>query len=262
MNDNSNNQIRFTFHIYNNMNNNNLNEHIDDLEGYDEEYEDDEDNESLEYTPHDNFFTNNRTSLQCQICREMVNIFDFDDHIASHMSDISQSAVSTFTSILQPLSTVPSIASLFGLSNSSPFTNPPLNTFEGISFSNLFHSSHNFPLSLSQTLSLSYQIFDDNVYNDYEANLRLADLIGKVEVGVSNIDNVSKIIDKDTLEDGTICSICIEDIKKSDNKCRELICAHKYCDGCISKWLSTSKRCPVCNIDIDEKLSNMRTNTL
>lgn len=266
MNDNSNNQIRFTLHIYNNMNNNNLNEDIDNLEGYDDEYEDnyeddDEDNESYEYTPHDNFFTNNRTSFQCHICRDIVNIFDYDEHIASHMTEISQNTVSTLTSILQPLSSVPSIASLFGLSNSSPFLNPPLNTFEGISFSNLFHSSHNFPLSLSQTLSLSYQIFDDSVYNDYEANLRLGDLIGKVEVGVSNIDKVSKIIDKDTLDDGTICSICIEDIKKSDNKCRELICAHKYCDECISKWLSTSKRCPVCNVDLDEKVMKTQIDT-
>ena len=260
MNDN---QIRFTLHIYNNMDNN-LDEHIDNLEGYDEEYEEsyeDDDNESIEYTPHDNFFTTNRTSVQCHICRDMVNIFDYDEHIASHMNELSQNAVNTFTSILQPLSTVPSIASLFGISNSSPFINPPFttsipNNFEGISFSNLFHSSHNFPLSLSQTLSLSYQIFDDNVYNDYEANLRLADLIGKVEVGVSNIDKVSKIIDKDTLDDGTICPVCMEDIKQSTNKCRELICSHLYCDVCIDKWLSTSKRCPVCNIDLDEKLQN------
>lgn len=243
-------------------NNNDINEHIDNLEGYDEEYEDDEDDdESYEYTPHDNFFTNNRTTLQCHICRDMVNIFSYDEHIASHMNELSQNAVHAFTSILQPLSTVPTIATLFGLSNSSPFINPPQNTFEGISFSNLFHSSHNFPLSLSQTLSLSYQIFDDTVYNDYEANLRLADLIGKVEVGVSNINDVSKLIDKNTLDDGTICSICIEDIKKTNNNCRELICSHKYCDECISKWLSTSKRCPVCNVDLDEKLLNQGNET-
>lgn len=250
MNDSSNNRIRFTLNIYNNMNEN--------IEQYEEEYDEDEDDESYEYTPHDNFFTNNHTSLQCHICRNMVNIFDYDEHIASHMNELSQNAFHTFTSILQPLSTVPTIASLFGLSNNSPFINPPQHVFEGVSFSNLFHSSHNFPLSLSQTLSLSYQIFDDNEYDDYEANLRLGDLIGKVEVGVSDIEKVSKIINKDTLEEGTVCSICIEDIKQSNNNCRELICSHKYCDQCISKWLSTSKRCPVCNVDLEEKLSNIQ----
>lgn len=246
------------------MSNSTLNENIDNLENDDEEYEDsyeddDEDNEDYEYTSHNIFFANNHTSFQCQICRDMVNVFDYDQHIALHMNEISQNAANTFTSILQPLSTVPSIASLFGLSNSSPFIT--LDTFEGISFSNLFHSSHNFPLSLSQTLSLSYQIFDDTIYNDYEANLRLADIIGKVEVGVSNIDMVSKIIDKHTIDDGTICSICIENIKQSVNNCRELICSHKYCDECISKWLSTSKRCPVCNVDLDEKLSNTQNDS-
>jgi hypothetical protein len=247
---------------------NNINEHADNLEGYDEEYDeeydegDDEDTESYEYTPHDNFFTTNRTTLQCHICRNMIHISDYDEHIAAHMNELSQNAVNTFTSILQPLSTLPSIASLFGLSNNSPFLSSIPSNFEGVSFSNLFHSSHNFPLSLSQTLSFSYQIYDDNVYNDYEANLRLADLIGKVEVGVSNIDKVSKIINKDTLDDGTICSICIENIKQSDNNCRELICSHKYCDGCISKWLSTNKRCPVCNVDLDEKLVNIQNENL
>lgn len=247
MSDNPNNQIRFTLQIYNNMS-----EHIENSEsdGY-------EDEEEYEDTQDDNFSTN-RSLLQCHICREVVNIFEYDDHIASHMNQISQNAVNTFTYILQPLSTVPTIASLFGLSNNSPFINPPQNIFEGVSFSNLFHSSHNFPLSLSQTLSLSYQIFDDNEYDDYEANLRLGDLIGKVEVGVSDIEKVSRIIDKNTLDDGTICSICIENIKQSDNNCRELLCSHKYCDACISKWLSTSKRCPVCNIDLDEKLSSMQ----
>lgn len=254
MNDNSNNQVRFTLQIYNNMNNNTSQQ----LNNVDEDYEDsydEDDTESFEYTPHDNFFTNNQTLLQCHICRDMVNILSYDEHISSHMNELSQATVNTFTSILQPLSTIPSLASLFGISNNSPFIYSIPNNFEGISFSNLFHSSHSFPLSLSRTLSLSYQIFDDSMFNDYETNLRLADLIGKVEVGVSNIDEVSKVIDKNTLDDGTICSICIEDIKQSDNNCRELICSHKYCDECISKWLSTNKRCPVCNIDLDEKLS-------
>ena len=59
-----------------------------------------------------------------------------------------------------------------------------------------------------------------------------------------------------------MCSICFENIKDSNNECRELICTHKYCDGCISRWLSTSKRCPVCNIDLEEKLSQMKENNV
>ena len=260
----SDNQIRFTLHIYNNNMDENLEEYDDDDyesgdEGswatYEERYANYEDT-------HNENFSTNRTSFQCRICGDMVSIFDHNEHFASHMNDISQRAVYTFSSILQPLSTAPSIASLFGLpSNNSPFTTPPANSFAGISFSNLFHSSHNFPLSLSQTLSLSYQILDDNSFDNYEANLRLADLIGKVEVGVKDIDKVSKIINKDTLEDETMCSICIENIKKSDNNCRELICSHKYCDECISKWLATSKRCPVCNVDLDEKLIKTQNDT-
>lgn len=259
----SDNEIKFTFYTYYNMSEYYENQESDE---YEENYDSDEAWTTYQdrYENYEDTDNENRTSFRCRICRHLVNFSDFDEHFASHMNDISQHTVHTFTSILQPLSGVPSIASLFGLSNNSPFINPPFtsslpNSFEGISFSNLFHSSHSFPLSLSQTLSLSFQVFEDNVYDDYEANLRLADIIGKVEVGLSNIDVVSKIIDKNTLDEGTICSICIENIKQSDNDCRELICSHKYCDQCISKWLSTSKRCPVCNIDLEEKIKTQAT---
>lgn len=239
---NSNNQTRFTYTIHN-MNDEIITrrEHV-----YEDGSDEDEDDDN-EYTAYNSFHTFSHATFQCHICRSMVNIFDYDNHIASH---ISQNTINTFGSFLQPFS---SVSSLFGLSNNSLLHNA--NNLTGVSFSNLFHSSHNFPLSLSETLNLSYQIFyDDDIFNEYEANLRLGDLIGKVEVGVSNIDNVGKIIDKDTLDDQTICSICIENIKESNNNCRQLICSHKYCDECISKWLSTSKRCPVCNIDLEDKL--------
>jgi hypothetical protein len=244
----SNNLPRFTYSIYS-MNNltNTYNAHIDEV-GSDE----DEDEDDNEYTSYNNFHTLSHATFQCHICRNTVNVFDYDNHIASH---ISQNTVQTFGNFLQPFSAVSTISSLFGLSNDSLFHNHNANNLTGVSFSNLFHSSHNFPLSLSETLSLSYQIFnDDDIFNEYEANLRLGDLIGKVEIGVSNIEDVSKIINKDTLDDQTICSICMENIKETRNMCRELICSHTYCDECISKWLSTSKRCPVCNVDLEDKL--------
>jgi Ring finger domain len=237
---NSNNQTRFTYTHYN------MNDETNTYNAYTDEDGSDEGEDDYEYTAYNNFHAFGHATFQCHICRTMVNIFDYDSHMASH----------TFGSFLQPfsaMSTISTISSLFGVSSNSLLPNG--NNLTGVSFSNLFHSSHNFPLSLSETLSLSYQIFnDDDIFDEYEANLRLGDLIGKVEIGVSNIDNVSKIIDKDTLDDQTICPICMENIKESSNICRELICSHKYCDECISKWLSTSKRCPVCNIDIEDKL--------
>ena len=42
------------------------------------------------------------------------------------------------------------------------------------------------------------------------------------------------------------CSICFENIDKSDNKI--LPCGHSFHTNCVLKWFVTSDTCPVCRV--------------
>jgi len=99
---------------------------------------------------------------------------------------------------------------------------------------------------------------DSRYYDNYEANLRLAERVGVVEVGIENINEVSTIIQKEQVSPDDICTICLDKLieKCDDIPIRKLICEHKYCDDCISQWLIKSKKCPVCNIDLEDKMNS------
>lgn len=49
-----------------------------------------------------------------------------------------------------------------------------------------------------------------------------------------------------------ICSICFENVKRGDNQ-QILNCGHKFCAGCINKWLQTNSgnaSCPTCRTPV------------
>jgi hypothetical protein len=48
----------------------------------------------------------------------------------------------------------------------------------------------------------------------------------------------------------TICSICHDAL--SDKIIKKLRCQHLYCQECITKWLSMSKKCPMCNYQLED----------
>ena len=100
-----------------------------------------------------------------------------------------------------------------------------------------------------------------------------------MEVGLTKdqIDQVSEIYENENLL-GERCPICLEefiiksvvenvnenidiDIEKDDqenqdqrdtNK-RRLKCGHIFCDVCIITWLNKHKKCPYCQIDLEDK---------
>ena len=88
-------------------------------------------------------------------------------------------------------------------------------------------------------------------FDEYDINNTISDFLGKVEVGLSfeEIEKVSCIID-DINDDK--CPICLERYQDIDCKIRRLKCNHPYCDTCITRWLSKNKRCPCCQIDLED----------
>lgn len=82
------------------------------------------------------------------------------------------------------------------------------------------------------------------------------------EVGL-NADDFKKVsyssTDKDelVLAEDDICPICQENLIETTSKNIKvtiLACTHTYCETCILKWLLKSKKCPICMVNLKEKI--------
>jgi hypothetical protein len=148
---------------------------------------------------------------------------------------------------------------------------------DGSSLSNFMNRINNglvFSLSSSNVLPYlsMYRWIPDSDNDDYDFNTNLANILGKVEVGLTKdqIDQVSEIYENENLL-GERCPICLEefiiksvtvneniDIEKDnqdqrDTNKRRLKCGHIFCDVCIITWLNKHKKCPYCQIDLEDK---------
>jgi Ring finger domain len=93
--------------------------------------------------------------------------------------------------------------------------------------------------------------------DDYELNLMLANIVGKVERGIGDIDKVSRVLDDTEVSQHSedICTICRENLKEqydAGNSIRKTLCNHVYCHGCISPWLEKHLTCPLCSVDLED----------
>ncbi|KAH3757729.1 Dynein heavy chain 12, axonemal [Pelomyxa schiedti] len=48
----------------------------------------------------------------------------------------------------------------------------------------------------------------------------------------------------------TSCPICLEDFKPTSQS-EILICGHKFCKSCITRWTQTNRGCPICRTDVN-----------
>lgn len=94
----------------------------------------------------------------------------------------------------------------------------------------------------------------------YNNNLRIGENIGNVEIGLTEnqlkeVSYTSLSKNELILEKDDICPICQEnlcDTIDADNPVTMLACSHMYCETCINKWLIKHKKCPVCNVDLED----------
>mmetsp|Transcript_23490 Transcript_23490/g.48907 ORF Transcript_23490/g.48907 Transcript_23490/m.48907 type:complete len:111 (+) Transcript_23490:24-356(+) len=66
------------------------------------------------------------------------------------------------------------------------------------------------------------------------------------------IDSIPVSVIENNDEEGGSCVICMEDFKTGD-KVKMLKCGHRFCVGCIDKWLKQSATCPMCKVEVEEK---------
>lgn len=81
--------------------------------------------------------------------------------------------------------------------------------------------------------------------NEYDLWSQLEELVGKVEIGIENVD----LVLREAPPHDDVCPICLE----SCGTQVETLCGHVFCKACISRWLGSSVRCPVCITDLREK---------
>jgi hypothetical protein len=105
---------------------------------------------------------------------------------------------------------------------------------------NLPNPPNNIPNIESFINNIATSIPFDNFNNqmNYEELSNLDD----VEVGITNIDNVSEL----QFSEGD-CPICCQNCLLT----RKTKCGHIYCDTCLTEWLKTNKKCPTCMIDLE-----------
>jgi hypothetical protein len=184
-----------------------------------------------------NFFENN---IFCPRCLSYVAIHDIEIHSEQHER---HNGINSFFGFEDDVSTL----AIPGL-RLRPRTGRPRTLLQS-PFSRL--AQLNSLYSLGNALTNHNTDSDDD--NDqqggflYEFNTYIADILGNVEVGISDIDKVSQLVDRETTSNQE-CHICLDPIQTP----RKLICNHTYCDTCITTWLTKNKTCPVCRKDLEE----------
>lgn len=49
------------------------------------------------------------------------------------------------------------------------------------------------------------------------------------------------------------CTICLSMLEDGEDV-RRLPCMHLFHQGCVDQWLATSRKCPICRVDIETQL--------
>ena len=109
--------------------------------------------------------------------------------------------------------------------------------------------NHRVFMAILQDFYMPPPLFDPIDDASYEELTELCDMMGNVSIGVTDVDNVSKVVIVDK-KDAHICPICLEDITLCGAMRRLDACAHAFCSGCIETWFASHKTCPVCKVDV------------
>lgn len=191
-----------------------------------------------------NFYDNN---IFCPRCLSYIPLEDVerhtDDHdnITANINSMSMNVAGMFLDVLYSSTGTPSSTI------NTPRTRHAFDIDNPLS-----------RLSRLQNLNVLISDFDREENDDgYEFNTYIANLLGNVDVGVKDINQVSHLVSEN--EHSTCdCYICLDKVKMP----RELLCKHIFCDTCISRWLQQNKKCPVCRLDLEEehlrKMKNLK----
>ncbi|XP_030624541.1 E3 ubiquitin-protein ligase RNF165 isoform X4 [Chanos chanos] len=135
------------------------------------------------------------------------------------------------------------------------------------------HEIRNYPypqLHLLALQGLNPSRHASAVRESYEELLQLEDRLGNVNRGAvqTTIERFTfphkykkrrplemKIgMDEDELDTDEKCTICLSMLEDGEDV-RRLPCMHLFHQACVDQWLATSKKCPICRVDIETQLT-------
>lgn len=208
--------------------------------------------------------------IPCELCEDLINIEDYQNHVtncinasryiplntpiqAATQSQANADLVNMYRNILeqvnpqnqnnQPPNHENHEVNDSELSNENVDQQPPLlniNIDNPNEILNMLLGAY-----YTENINPLFNVFNlPNQEHDetYEDLINLGNTIGDVEVGVSDINKVSKIDFKEIN-----CSICSEDAKII----RRTTCNHEFCLKCLTRWLESKKTCPICMIELE-----------
>lgn len=103
----------------------------------------------------------------------------------------------------------------------------------------------------------------------YEELLQLEDRLGSVSRGAvqTTIERFTfphkykkrkplqlKIREEEETDVDEKCTICLSMLEDGEDV-RRLPCMHLFHQGCVDQWLATSRKCPICRVDIETQLN-------
>ncbi|XP_031716212.1 E3 ubiquitin-protein ligase RNF165 isoform X4 [Anarrhichthys ocellatus] len=134
------------------------------------------------------------------------------------------------------------------------------------------HEIRNYPypqLHLLALQSLNPSRHATAVRESYEELLQLEDRLGSVSRGAvqTTIERFTfphkykkrkplllKIGEEEETDVDEKCTICLSMLEDAEDV-RRLPCMHLFHQGCVDQWLATSRKCPICRVDIETQLN-------
>ncbi|XP_034458368.1 E3 ubiquitin-protein ligase RNF165 isoform X3 [Hippoglossus hippoglossus] len=134
------------------------------------------------------------------------------------------------------------------------------------------HEIRNYPypqLHLLALQSLNPSRHATAVRESYEELLQLEDRLGSVSRGAvqTTIERFTfphkykkrkplhlKIGEEEETDVDEKCTICLSMLEDKEDV-RRLPCMHLFHQGCVDQWLATSRKCPICRVDIETQLN-------
>ncbi|XP_060791653.1 E3 ubiquitin-protein ligase ARK2C isoform X2 [Neoarius graeffei] len=134
------------------------------------------------------------------------------------------------------------------------------------------HEVRNYPypqLHLLALQSLSPSRHASAVRESYEELLQLEDRLGSVSRGAiqTTIERFTfphkykkrkpletKLCDDEESDVDEKCTICLSMLEDGEDV-RRLPCMHLFHQVCVDQWLATSRKCPICRVDIQTQLT-------
>ncbi|XP_010790212.1 RING finger protein 165-like, partial [Notothenia coriiceps] len=134
------------------------------------------------------------------------------------------------------------------------------------------HEIRNYPypqLHLLALQSLNPSRHATAVRESYEELLQLEDRLGSVSRGAvqTTIERFTfphkykkrkpqhlKTGEEEETDVDEKCTICLSMLEDKEDV-RRLPCMHLFHQGCVDQWLATSRKCPICRVDIETQLN-------